>query len=66
MTLRALPTGSAGDRGSTTTLSRSCCSDLRVAEDDLVVVRPAQSLALRPGGDLVYEFAEAADITIVT
>ena len=37
----------------------------RVAEDDLVVVRPAESLALRPGGDLVYEFAEAADITIV-
>jgi len=38
----------------------------RVAEEDLVVVRPAESLALRPGGDLVYEFAEAADITIIT
>jgi hypothetical protein len=38
----------------------------RVAEDDLVVVRPAESLALRPGGDLVYEFAEAADIAIIT
>jgi len=38
----------------------------RVAKDDLVVVRPAESLALRPGGDLVYEFAEAADIAIIT
>jgi hypothetical protein len=38
----------------------------RVVEEDLVVVRRAESLALRPGGDLVYEFAEAADITIVT
>jgi hypothetical protein len=38
----------------------------RVGEGDLVVVRAAESLALRPGGDKVYEFAEAADITIVT
>ena len=38
----------------------------RVAETDLVVVRAAESLALRPGGDLVYEFAEAADISIIT
>lgn len=37
----------------------------RVAEADLVVVRPAESLALRPGGDLVYELAEASGITIV-
>jgi hypothetical protein len=29
-------------------------------------VRYAESLALRPGGDLVYEFAEASGITIVT
>jgi hypothetical protein len=38
----------------------------RVAEADLKVVRPAESLALRPGGDAVYAFAEAADIAIVT
>jgi hypothetical protein len=38
----------------------------RVAEADLAVVRAAESLALRPGGDLVYEFAEAADIAIIT
>jgi hypothetical protein len=38
----------------------------RVSESDLVVVRDAESLALRPGGDMVFEFAEAADITIVT
>ena len=38
----------------------------RVAETDLAVVRAAESLALRPGGDLTYEFAEAADIAIVT
>jgi hypothetical protein len=38
----------------------------RVIGADLDVVRPAQSLALRPGGDLVYAFAEAADIAIVT
>lgn len=38
----------------------------RVAETDLAVVRAAESLALRPGGDLVYEFAEAADIAIIT
>jgi hypothetical protein len=38
----------------------------RVAEADLVVERGAESLALRPGGDKVYEFAEAADITIIT
>jgi hypothetical protein len=38
----------------------------RVAETDLAVVRAAESLALRPGGDLVYEFAEDADIAIIT
>ena len=38
----------------------------RVSVDDLEVVRPAESLARRPGGDLVYEFAEAADIAIIT
>ena len=38
----------------------------RVSDSDLVVVRAAESLALRPGGDKVYEFAEAAGITIVT
>jgi hypothetical protein len=38
----------------------------RVMEDDLHVVRRAESLALKPGGDMVYEFAEASDITIVT
>jgi RES domain len=38
----------------------------RVKERDLAIVRPAESLALRPGGDVVYEFAEAADITIVS
>jgi hypothetical protein len=38
----------------------------RVAQGDLAVVRAAESLALRPGGDMVYAFAEAADITIVT
>jgi RES domain len=37
----------------------------RVAEADLEIVRPAESLSLRPGGDLVYEFAEAAGIAIV-
>jgi hypothetical protein len=37
----------------------------RVAEDDLEIVRPAESLARKPGGDAVYEFAVAADITIV-
>lgn len=38
----------------------------RVTDADLSVVRAADSLALRPGGDLVYELAEAADIAIVT
>jgi len=38
----------------------------RVAETDLAVVRAAESLALRPGGDLVYEYAEAAGIAIIT
>lgn len=38
----------------------------RVRESDLDVLRPAESLALGPGGDIVYQFAEAADITIVT
>ena len=38
----------------------------RVAEGDLAVDRPAESLALRPAGDMVYEFAEAAGITIVS
>jgi len=38
----------------------------RVSESDLDVVRPAESLALKPGGDAVYGFAEAANITIVT
>jgi hypothetical protein len=38
----------------------------RVTAADLDVVRPAESLALRPGGDFVYEFAEAAGIAIVT
>lgn len=38
----------------------------RVLESDLDVVRPSASLALRPGGDIVYDFAEAADIAIVT
>jgi len=38
----------------------------RVAEADLAVVRVAESLSLRPGGDLVYEFAEGADIAIIT
>jgi hypothetical protein len=37
----------------------------RVTEKDLEIVRPAGSLALKPGGDLVYEFAESADIAIV-
>jgi RES domain-containing protein len=37
----------------------------RVRDDDLRIVRPAESLSLKPGGDVVYEFAEAADITIV-
>jgi hypothetical protein len=38
----------------------------RVKEADLRVVRDAESLSVKPGGDVVYEFAEAADITIVT
>jgi hypothetical protein len=38
----------------------------RVREADLTIVRSAQSLAHKPGGDLAYEFAEAAGITIVT
>lgn len=38
----------------------------RVADSDLAVVRPADSLARSPGGDLVYAFAEAADIAIIT
>jgi RES domain-containing protein len=38
----------------------------RVTEADLRVERPAESLALKPGGDVVYQFAEDADITIVT
>jgi hypothetical protein len=38
----------------------------RVSESDLAVVRPAESLARRPAGDVVYEFAEAADIAIIT
>ena len=37
----------------------------RVAEDDLEVVRAAESLARKRGGDVVYEFAEGAGITIV-
>jgi hypothetical protein len=37
----------------------------RVKETDLRVVRNAQSLSVRPGGDVVYEFAEAADIAIL-
>jgi hypothetical protein len=38
----------------------------RVEESDLRVERPSESLARRPGGDVVYRFAEDADITIVT
>ncbi|MCA1681095.1 MAG: RES family NAD+ phosphorylase [Actinobacteria bacterium] len=38
----------------------------RVKEKDLNIVRPTESLGLKPGGDHVYEFAEAADIAIVT
>jgi hypothetical protein len=38
----------------------------RVAQSDLSVVRTAEALALKPGGDVVYQFAEDADITIVT
>jgi hypothetical protein len=38
----------------------------RVAETDLQIVRRAQSLTSGAGRDAVYEFAEAADIAIVT
>jgi hypothetical protein len=38
----------------------------RVSEDDLGVVRVDESLALKPGGDEVYAFAEAAGIAILT
>jgi hypothetical protein len=38
----------------------------RVAETDLVVLHEAESLALSPGGDMVYDFAEAADIAIIS
>ena len=37
----------------------ACRSKLRIE-------RSAESLALQPGGDVVYRFAEDADITIVT
>jgi hypothetical protein len=37
----------------------------RVREADLEVVRPAASLALSPGGDHVFAFAEASGITII-
>jgi RES domain len=38
----------------------------RVSESDLVVVRPADSLARNPGGAVIYEFADAADIAIIS
>lgn len=38
----------------------------RVRELDLEIVRRADSLSLKPGGDVVYAFAEAADIAIIT
>jgi hypothetical protein len=38
----------------------------RVAESDLRVVRPAETLALTPGSEVVYAFAEDADIAIIT
>jgi hypothetical protein len=37
----------------------------RVGEGDLQVVRAAESLSLKPGGDVLYQFAEAADIAVV-
>jgi hypothetical protein len=37
----------------------------RVAESDLSVERAAEVLAVKPGGDVVYQFAEDAGITIV-